>query len=184
MRKDDHAMTRFARTWVYGIGTAGLIALSVWLQAQIHSTAGPETGFRRAVGALFLVAFCLVGGTVYLRLTAARERTELKREAWFGFAVGAVLLCVMVVCFVLYADLPDTFQREGYTAANLLIVVLSLLPLPFVVRTDTLALTTEDTPSRRRTARCVGGAVTLLYIVSLAAVGFRTLTYVAPTVLS
>ncbi len=178
-------MTRFVRTWVYGIWTTGLIGLSAWLQAQIHSSAGPETGFRHAVVALFLLAFCLVGVTLYLRMTTARERPEIKREIWLGFTVGLALLCVMVVCFVLYGNLPDTFPKEGYIAANLLIVVLSLLPLPFVVRTDVLALTTEETPPRRRIAWCVGGVVTLAYILLIACGGMlRLLTYVAPVELS
>lgn len=179
-------MSRFARTWIYGALAAGVMALCTWLQVEIHSEAGPEAGFHRTVTALFLLAFCLIGVGVYLRMTAARQRRELRREAWFGIATGLVLLGVMVVCFVMYGNLPDTFPQEGYTAANLLLVVLALLPAPFVARTDLLAWTVgeDEPPARHTVARCAGGVVTLSYLVILATLGFRLLTYVAPAALS
>lgn len=178
-------MSRFARTWVFGALTAGVLWLSAWLQAAIHSEAGPEAGFHRAVTALLLLAFCLLGVGVYLRMTAARRQPALRREAWFGVATGGVLLCVMLVCFVMYGNLPDTFPEEGYTASNLLLILLALLPAPFVLRIDLLALPAGEEPRARQIAmRCAGVLLTIAYLVILAAVGFRLLTYTAPAELS
>ena len=79
---------------------------------------------------------------------------------------------VLVVVLVLqFGGLEGEFDEAGHTAANVVIIALTVLPVPFWLRTLVLACTLRDGGKSRRAAMLAAAGLLLAAFVILSATG-------------
>ena len=158
-------LTVTAKAWLYTVFTGLVMAFSLSMQNSMHTEGQLESGYFRASLALAAVAVTVMGIGVYAMLSFRKSR-KVKRpvDAWFAAGIGLVLLIVAVSIIMTYGGLSRPFGEAGYTAANIMVAVLSLLPLPWMIRLLTLSFRKGETPSAQRTVLRV---VSVLYILSV-----------------
>lgn len=162
-------ISRFAKCIVYEVVTALLLVIGVAFQAAMHKSGGLETSYFRSNGFLFLLAVTLIGTAVYSYLSYTRRHKQHRADSLFLLLTGLVLLLVALVIFFRFGGLERPFPEAGYTAANINIAVLTALPVPFLVRTFVLALSTrEDKPAKRRGVQITALVLTAALVVLLA----------------
>ena len=112
------------RAVAYLLLAAALIALSWWTQASMHPLTA--VGVVLAVNRLFYSGVLLLGVGLYCR-----------RDTSGGFliGVGACTLAAWAVTFVLYGGMENAAAAGADTAANVLMVLWTMLPLAVLVRT-------------------------------------------------
>lgn len=162
-------ITRFAKSIAYLAAAALLIAVSVFFQLGMHSEGGMETSYFRSNLFLFIAAAGCLGTGVYSYIGYVRRHREHAFDSLFLVIVGAVVMAAFLFVFLNFGGLGDTFEKDGYTATNVNIVMLTLLPLPFLIRGIVLALSTrDDSKARRRGVQIAALLVTAGMIASLA----------------
>lgn len=141
-----------AKGWLYAVFTALVLVFSLWLQNGMHAPGRLESGYFTACMALAVAAFTVLGIGVYAMLSFRKSR-KVKHpvDAWFTAGVGLILLVTAVWVIVSYGGLSRPFDEAGYAAANGMIVILSLLPVPWLVRLFTLSFCKGEDPSTGRT---------------------------------
>ncbi len=154
-------MSRRGKAIAYALLAAALLGLSWWLQAGLHPLSAD--GVLRAINGLFYIGVVLTGVGVYRRRGA---------DARFFLAVGIGCLAVWMVLFVLFGGMENAAAPGADTAANLLMLVWTALPLCALMRGTVLSasLRREDEPSRRRLP-CVLTVLLWLVIVGLLIAG-------------
>lgn len=141
-----------AKGWLYAVFTALVFAFSLWLQNGMHAPGRLESGYFTACMALAVAAFTVLGIGVYAMLSFRKSR-KVKHpvDAWFAAGVGFVMLIVAVAVIMTYGGLESPFAQDGYIAANIMTGILSLLPVPWLIRLFTLAFCKGEDPSVART---------------------------------
>ena len=157
-------LSSLAKGWLYAVFTAAVLAFSLWFQKQMHVSGGLEKGYFSASMALALAAFTVLGIGVYTMLSFRKSsRRKIPVDALLWAAVGFSMLVAAVAIIVSYGGLSRPFGADGYTAANLMTAILSVLPLPWMVRLLTLAFCKgQDASVSRTVLRCVAVAFILL----------------------
>ncbi len=143
-------ISRFAKSIAYLAATVLLLLLSMLFQAGMHSGTGPETSYFQSNTFLFIVSIACVGTGIYSYIGYVRRHREHALDSLFLLLVGLVFLIARIVVFLLFGGLEGDFAEEGYTAVNINIVLLTALPVPFLIRGLVLAFSTrEDSRTRR-----------------------------------
>lgn len=163
-------ISRFAKCIVYEVVTALLLGIGVAFQTAMHNPGGPETAYFRSGTFLFLLAITLIGTAVYSFLSYTRRHRQHRADSLFWLLTGLAVMTVSLVVFFLFGGLERPFPETGYTAVNVNVAVLTVLPVPFLVRAFVLALSTrEEQRAKRRGVQIAALALTVVLAVLLAA---------------
>lgn len=171
-------ISRFAKAVTYLAATVLLLALAVWLQFGFHAADGPEDAYFHANTALFWIAVACLGTAVYSYRAYTRRHREHAGDSLILLFIGGLLLASQTAMLVLYGGLTAPFGESGYTAVNVQMLLLAVLPLPFLIRATVLAFGRREPmrPAARRSVRIVC-AVLAAAVVALLASG-RLLRFV------
>ena len=166
-------MNRSIKVIVYEAIT---VLLTAWALLRCASLGSADQlvaqGGLRAAEMTLLVLFCaLIGGAVYLKRAHARKHPELRADVWLGLGVGVALLILWFVSFWTYGGLSAVTDTAGVRARNFLIVCMSALPLPFVLRAAVLAFFSKDEHRARRVTLCIVAGVLLISYICLLVFG-------------
>ena len=164
-------ITRFAKSIVYLVFTTGLFLLSVFFTAGIHNAEHLEQNYFRSTSYLFILAAVLIGGAIYSYQAYTRKFREHAWDSLLLLVTGLVLMGIVLFIILYYGGLEGTFTESGYTAANVNLVVLAVLPLPFFVRTAVLALSLQEPRRGRRLGVQIACVVLLAGIIVAFALG-------------
>lgn len=138
---------------MYLVFTTGLFLLSVFFTAGIHNPGHLEQNYFRSTSYLFILAAVLIGGAIYSYQAYTRKYREHAWDSLLLLVTGLALMGTVLFIILYYGGLEGTFTESGYTAANVNIVVLAMLPLPFFVRTAVLVLSLQEPPARASDCR-------------------------------
>lgn len=137
-------VTRWGKAVGYLLLTAGLMTAAGILQQPMHTEAGLVAGYFRTVGFLFLLACCLLGGSLYSYRAYTHRHREHLFDNVFLLLIGLAAMISALVLFLQYGGMGEEVTRHTYTAARACVIILSLLPVPFISRTLTLAFTSQQ----------------------------------------
>jgi len=158
-------ISRFAKTVTYLVATALLLALAGWFQVGFHADVGPEEAYFRANTVLFWIAVACLGTAVYSYRAYTRRHREHAVDSLLLLVTGGLLLIAETAVLLLFGGLTTPFGQSGYTATNLQMLLLAVLPLPFFIRTVVLAFGRREIsrPAARRGVRiaCVTLAIAM-----------------------
>lgn len=143
-------ISRFGKAVAYLAATALLTVISVLLQLGMHREGGLESSYFQSNMVLFLAGAACTGTAVYSYRAYSRRHREHVWDSLFLLIVGLIYLIASVVMFFLFGGLGNEFSEGGYTAANINIVLLTVLPLPFLLRGIVLAVSTREASAARR----------------------------------
>ncbi len=132
-------MSRRIKAFAYLALAAALLGLSWWLQTGMHPLNAP--GVLRAINGLFYVGVVLTGVGVYCRRGM---------DARFCFCVGVGTLLLWMAMFLGYGGMDNAAATGADTAANILMLAWTGLPVAALVRGSVLL-----TAMRREEARAV-----------------------------
>ena len=164
-------ITRFAKAITYAVLTALLLVLSGCFQAAMHTQGGLEEGYFRSVTFLFVTAAALLGIGAYTLLSYTRRHKEHRGDSLLFLLIGLALMVLVVVLVLQFGGLEGEFDEAGHTAANVVIIALTVLPVPFWLRTLVLACTLRDGGKSRRAAMLAAAGLLLAAFVILSATG-------------
>ena len=175
-------ITRFAKAIAYECLTALLILLSFALQNGLQQTEQLEAAYGRSNLFLFIAAAVLLGVGVYSLMSYTSRHREHILDSIFFIVVGVFYMAAAMIVFLTYGGLEGTFTQSGYTAANINLVLLSALPVPFWVRTVVLVFSTREKSVGRRAGVQIICGLLAAVLVGLALTGryMHMLTYVEP----
>lgn len=159
-------ISKFAKSIVYLVAGVILLALSLWFQASLHGEDGLETHYFQSDAYLFILAAVFMGVGAYSYMAYTRRMKEHRGDSLFLFVTGLVLMAVAVSAIVMYGGLEGSFDESGYTAANFNIVILTLTPLPCLLRGAVLAIGAgRSNPAGRLVVLIITGVVLLAMLV-------------------
>lgn len=133
-------ISKFAKSVAYLAAGGILLAVSLWFQFSLHGEDGLEAHYFQSDAYLFILAAAFMGVGAYSYMSYTRRMKEHRGDSLFLFVTGLVLMVLAVVAIVMYGGLEGSFDESGYTAANVNIVILTLTPLPCLVRGALLSL--------------------------------------------
>ena len=152
-------LSRFVKSLLYTGAAAVLTALSVYYQQMLHAPQGPEEGY-------FAVH----------RVTRKQKRHRI--DSLILLMTGVLLMAATLALWIGFGGVQEPFDSAGYTAVNIQIACLTVLPLPFWVRGLVLACTThEDSRAKRLGAKLFSLAVAIVLVVLVAAGGVMRMMY-------
>lgn len=164
-------VTRFAKSIVYLVFTTGLFLLSVFFTTGIHNSEHLEQNYFRSTSYLFILAAVLIGGAIYSYQAYTRKYREHAWDSLLLLLTGLALMGTVLFIILYYGGLEGTFTESGYTASNVNIVVLAMLPLPFFVRTAVLVLSLQEPRRGRRLIVQIACAALLVGMILAFALG-------------
>mgnify|MGYP000935704329 CR=1 FL=1 len=171
-------VSRFVKAILYLAAAALLLAVSVYFQGSMRTQGGLETAYFRSCTYLYLVSFIIAGIGLYSYLSYSRKHREYAADSIFLLLFGLTLIFLSVLIIFKFGGLYSPFNNEGFIAANVNIVALSLMPLPFFIRGFTLALSKEQgKPKLKRAALILSTLIAALYIVVAVSGGIFRLVY-------
>ena len=143
------------------------VLLTVWALVRCAALGSADAlvaqgGLRAAEMTLLVLACVLIGGAVYLARAHKRRHPDLRADVWFGLGFGAVLLILWFVSFWTFGGLSGVTASAGVRARNFLIVCMSAVPLPFILRAAVLAFFSKDEHRTRRVILCAASGALLL----------------------
>lgn len=161
-------ISRYAKSLVYIIFTLIFLALSTYFQVAMHKN-GLENVYFKSDFYIFITAIACIGTAVYSYRSFTKRHREHAGDSLFLFIVGLALVAAAVFDIVNFGGLGDTFDVSGYTAANLNIVLMTVMPVPFFIRGLCLALSKrEDNRTLRGAALAFCAFAAAAYILSIA----------------
>ena len=174
-------ITRLAKGIAYLVGAVILTSISVAMQAAMHTEGSVEENYFRSDGVLFLLAATVLGIGVYSWLAYTRRHKEHQRDSLFLILTGLALMLLTIFVVVNYGGMEGTFDQSGHTAVNLNIVLLSALPLPFLIRAVVLAVGAgEENASGRKGLLIACGMVTAALLLLMFTGGLMKMTSYDP----
>ena len=143
-------ISRFAKAIMYLVATVGLLAISVYFQVGMHRKDGLEASYFGSMIYMYILAATFVGTAIYSYASYTRRHREHRMDSLFVLFVGLAVMTAAITTFVCYGGLQETFTESGYTAANLNMILLTAVPVPFLIRSIVLACTTHENSRARR----------------------------------
>ena len=167
---------------VYEILSAIIIGISAWWQLAIKTSGHIENGYRLAYFGFFIVAFLILCTVNTVKNANRKLKKQYKSVLRFGTYYSIGMFAFWIVNFIIYGGLSGTFEEAGYRAANIMLIILSLLPLaPMVAMGIKAFFSKDDDKKKLKALRIVAIGIFVLYILLIVfGVFFRTVTYVAP----
>ncbi len=174
-------ISRFLKTILYLVLTAILLGISTSLQLAFHRQESLAAAYFQSNLYLFIMAAACLGTAVYSYRAYTRRHREHAADSLFLLLLGIVLMVAAVLTMVSFGGLGEEFTKTGYTAANVNIVLMSALPLPFLIRAIVLAVSCgRHEPSRRTPALIACGVVAAAYVLCLALGGMMRMVRYDP----
>lgn len=174
-------ISRFLKTILYLVLTAILLGVSTSLQLAFHRQEGLANAYFQSNLYLFIMAAVCLGTAVYSYRAYTRRHREHAVDSLFLLLIGIVLMIAAILTMVNFGGLDEEFTEAGCTAANVNIVLMSALPLPFLIRSIILAFSCgQYEPSRRTPALIACGVVTVAYVLCLALGGMMRMVRYEP----
>lgn len=143
-------ITRFTKAVIYEFLTALLLLLSFLFQRDLRDAAQIETAYGRSNWFLFIAAAVMLGVGVYSIMSYTRRYREHILDSVFFILLGVLYMVAFMTVFLMYGGLEGTFDESGYVAANINIILIGALPLPFLIRTIVLVFSTREPRVGRR----------------------------------
>ncbi len=143
------SISRFVKAIAYEILTALLLIISALFQAAMHTEGQMEKAYFQSNTFLFIAAATFLGVGVYSLVSYTRRHRQHILDSVFFLIVGLLLMAAVLVAILLYGGLEGTFDASGYTAVNLNLILLTLLPALFFVRSVILAFSTREGLAKR-----------------------------------
>lgn len=170
-------ISRYAKSIVYMVFALIFVVLSTYFQVAMHRN-GLEEIYFKTNAYIFITAIACIGTAVYSYRSYTKRHREHVRDSLFLFIVGLVLMTAAVLCIVNFGGIGDTFNAGGYTAANVNIVLMTVMPAPFFIRGLFLALSKREENRRLHGASLAFCAiVTAAYLLSVALGGMMRMVY-------
>ncbi|HJD24091.1 MAG TPA: hypothetical protein H9694_08100 [Firmicutes bacterium] len=171
-------ISRFLKTVLYAALALVLTFVSTMLQLGFQSPDTLSGAYFQSDLYLFVAAAACLGTAVYSYRAYTSRHREHTSDSLFLLIVGIALMIAAVVTVVSFGGLGEEFTQTGYTAANVNILLMTALPLPFLIRAFVLAASCgRHEPSRRIPAVVVCGVATLALILSIALGGMMRLIH-------
>jgi len=142
-------MISFKKQRIAHCGAAGALALAVWLGNGMRA---PEQDVATALLVSFLVAGCMVGCGIFVRIQKSDAIKPFRSDCRLFIFTGLALLIAVLGVFLSFAGVRNILDESGRQAANSMILVLSLFPLPFLARAAACSLFSKDELKTRRLA--------------------------------
>lgn len=158
-------MTNYLKSWLYTVGSVVMMGLSAYYHSLLQEDAGPESGYFAVHRMMFLLAVVLMGVGVYTYLSYTRKSRKHRADSLTLTLTGLGVLIVTLIIWIGYGGVQPPFDAEGYTAVNIQIVSLALIPLPFWVRGLVLGCSDEiEERGKRRTLKIASLVVALIML--------------------
>ena len=141
-------MISFKKQLIAQLAAAGAMALAVWLGCEMRA---PYRDVSTALLVSFLVAGCMVGCGIFARLQKSDGMKQFRSDCRLFIFTGLGILIAVLGVFLMFAGVRDILNEDGRQAANAMILVLSLFPLPFLTRSAGTSLFSQDEHKTRRT---------------------------------
>lgn len=171
-------ISRFAKSIAYMFLTLIALVLSTYFQIAMHKANGLEDTYFLSNFYIFIAGAVCLGTAVYSFRSFTKRHKEYKSDSLFFLFTGILLMTAAVFTIISYGGIGDTFDANGYTAANVNIVIMTVLPAPFFIRGLFLALShREDNPGLRRAALALSAVVAAAYIFSVTLGGMMRFVY-------
>lgn len=170
-------ISRYAKSLVYMIFTLIFLALSTYFQVAMHKN-GLENVYFKSVFYIFITAIACIGTAVYSYRSFTKRHREHAGDSLFLLIIGLALVAAAVFVIVNFGGLGDIFDASGYTAANLNIVLMTVMPVPFFIRGLCLALSKrEENRGLRGAALAFCAVAAAAYILSIAVGGMMRMVH-------
>ncbi len=149
-------MISFKKQLIAQLAAAGTMALAVWLGCEMRA---PYRDVSTALLVSFFVAGCMVGCGIFARFQKGDEIKNFRSDCRLFIFTGLGVLIAVLGVFLMFAGVRDILNEDGRQAANTMIVVLSMFPLPFLTRSAAASLFSQDEHKTRRTVMRILTAV-------------------------
>ena len=158
-------VSRYAKAILYFVLSAAFLAISAVIQVSMHKQNGLESAYFRSNTYLFIAACIILGTAIYTYQIHANRRREHSSDALFFLLTGISLMLTAIIIIISCGGVTSPFGKSGYTAANVNILLMAALPVPFFLRGLVLSNTRqEENSALRRWARIVCVFVAAAYI--------------------
>lgn len=150
-------ISRCTKAVIYQIAAIVLTGVTVYFLLPMRSEEGLEAAYFRSNTFLFVSAAVLLGTGIYTLLSYTRRHREHLPDSVLLLLTGLVLMIMSVATIFVFGGLDSPFTESGYTAANVNIITLSMLPFPFFIRGLVLSFgRSAEQPANRRAAFAAG----------------------------
>jgi hypothetical protein len=163
-------ISRYSKAVFYQITAIILLIAAEILVSSMRTQGGLESAYFRSNTYLFIFSTFLLGTGVYSCHTYFKSKQNYKMDMLFILVIGLVLTIISVAIFISYGGLESPFDKTGFTAANINIMVISILPLLFIIRGLLISFSraTLSENTLRRVAIVFSLAVLVAYILTIA----------------
>jgi len=158
-------ITRFTKSVAYLSVAALFCLLSIWLTVPLHNEQTYMGAYMKAVLFLFLCGCIFLTAALYSHSYLSKKNREHRRDTSFFLIFGLILLIGDIALILLYGGIA---MEPDYTSANIAIVLLALLPLPFWIRGIVLAFSNDH---KNRAVVQIAACVLAILWVGLIAMG-------------
>lgn len=141
-------MISFKKQLIAQLASALSLALAVWLACGMRA---PKRDVATALWVSFLVAGCMVGCGIFARFQKNEGMKNFRSDCRMFIFTGIGLLIAVIGVFLMFAGVRDILDESGREAANTMILLLSVFPIPFLMRSATCSLFSQDENKPRRT---------------------------------
>lgn len=108
----------------------------------------------------FLLAGCMTGCGLFFRFQKMPALKPYRADCRLFLYTGLALLIAVVWVFISYGGTRDFLNEDGRKACNTLIMLLSMFPLPFLIRATVVSLfARDDNKTRLRVMKILTGVV-------------------------
>jgi len=157
-------ITRFHKSAVYLSAAFILNIFGALLTAPLHKELTYESAYYKAVLFLFVCGCVFLAAALYSRRYLSKKDREHRRDTLFFFVFGLILLVGDMVLFFIYGGIA---MDPNYISANIAILSLALLPMPFLLRGIILAFSNDH--KRRTITQIAACALAVLWVALIAA---------------
>jgi len=133
-------ISRYFKAVVFQVTGLVLLVAAELIISSMRTQGNIEAGYFRSNTYLFITSIVLLGIGVYSTGAYYKTKQEHRADMIFFLLAGILLTVTSVVIFILYGGLEAPFDSSGFVAANVNITVVSILPVPFILRGLVLSL--------------------------------------------
>ncbi|MDD2362807.1 MAG: hypothetical protein PHH84_07645 [Oscillospiraceae bacterium] len=133
-------ISRSGKALAYQISTIIITAFTFYFVRLMNSAETIEAAYFRSNSYMFAVASVLLGCGIYSYISYTRHYREHAGDSLLLVLVGLALMIISVSSTIVFGGLDMPFTEQGYNAANINIIALSALPIPFFIKGLVLSL--------------------------------------------
>ena len=159
-------LSRPTKTVLYAVVGLFMCALAAWTAEPMYSSELSVAVYLRSVVLLCVAACVVLGVGVYIWFFHTRKTRCGRSDAIFWSVVGAVLLLAAVIVTLRFGGMTQQTLGEAAAAINLNLMLIGMLPAPFLVRTIVLAVGVRE-GKKQQTVAAVFAVVSVLAYIGL-----------------